>query len=154
MSIEGISEISRREALLLAAGGVAAALTAAPGAARAEAATVSGLVFEDKDGTGKPGPGNPGLAGVLVSNGRDIAVTGADGRYTLPLPEEAAIFVIKPAGFMPPVDPATNLPRSREAWQATRENLSARRHCGRDHRRGARRNARRRPSPDRSACRS
>src|SRR5271163_4331336 len=111
MSIEGISEISRREALLLAAGGVAAALTAAPGAARAEAATVSGLVFEDKDGTGKPGPGNPGLAGVLVSNGKDIAVTGADGRYTLPLPEEAVIFVIKPAGFMPPVDPATNLPR-------------------------------------------
>jgi len=111
MSIEGISEISRREALLLAAGGVAAALTASPGAARAEAATVSGLVFEDKDGTGKPGPGNPGLAGVLVSNGKDIAVTGADGRYTLPLPEEAVIFVIKPAGFMPPVDPATNLPR-------------------------------------------
>src|SRR5271163_365511 len=111
MSIEGISEISRREALLLAAaGGVAAALTAA-GAARADTATVSGLVFEDKDGTGKPGPGNSDLAGVLVSNGKDIAVSDADGRYTLPLPEEAVIFVIKPAGFMPPVDPATNLPR-------------------------------------------
>ena len=110
MTMNAKWEFSRRDALLVAAGGVAAALTA-PGAARADTATVSGLVFEDKDGTGKPGPGNPGLAGVLVSNGKDIAVTDADGRYTLPLPEEAVIFVIKPAGFMPPVDPATNLPR-------------------------------------------
>ncbi len=29
-------------------------------------------------------------------------LTGPDGRYTLPLPDEATIFVIKPAGFMPP----------------------------------------------------
>jgi hypothetical protein len=94
-------DFTRREALIVAAGGVAAAL--APGPARAEAATVSGLVFEDRDGSGLPG--------VLVSNGRDIAVTGADGRYTLPLPDEAVIFVIKPAGFMPPVDPKTNLPK-------------------------------------------
>jgi hypothetical protein len=99
-------DFTRREALIVAAGGVAAAL--APGPARAEAATVSGLVFEDRDGSGTPGPGLPG---VLVSNGRDIAVTGADGRYTLPLPDEAVIFVIKPAGFMPPVDPKTNLPK-------------------------------------------
>ena len=70
------------------------------GAARAGTATVSGLVFEDKDGSGKPSPGNSGFAGVLVSNGKDIAVTDADGRYTLPLPEEAVIFVIKPAGFI------------------------------------------------------
>ena len=72
---------------------------------------MSGLVFEDRDGSGAAGPANPGLAGVLVSNGRDVAVTGADGRYTLPLPEEGAIFVVKPAGFTPPLDPATNLPR-------------------------------------------
>src|ERR1700690_2162202 len=101
-------EFSRREALLVGAAGVAAALT--PGVARADAPTVSGLVFEDKDATGKPSAANPGLPGVLVSNGRDVAVTNAEGRYTLPLPDEAAIFVIKPAGFMPPVDPATNLP--------------------------------------------
>ncbi len=103
-------EISRREALLAAAGGVAAALTArAP--AEAAVATVTGIVFEDRDGSGKPGAANPGLAGVLVSNGREVAVTDADGRYSLPLPDEATIFVIKPAGFMPPLDPATNLPR-------------------------------------------
>ena len=68
-------------------------------------------MFEDRDGSGAPGAANPGLAGVLVSNGRDVAVTGPDGRYTLPLPEEATIFVIKPAGFMPPIEPLTNLPR-------------------------------------------
>jgi hypothetical protein len=105
MTMDSKWEFSRREALLLAAAGVAATL--APGAVRADAATVSGRVFEDKDGPGQPS----GLAGVLVSNGKDVAVTDADGRYTLPLPEEAAIFVIKPAGFMPPVDPTTNLPR-------------------------------------------
>ena len=68
-------------------------------------------MFEDLDGSGVASAANPGLAGVLVSNGRDIAVTGADGRYTLPLPDEATIFVVKPAGFMPPLEPETNLPR-------------------------------------------
>ena len=77
----------------------------------APAGQVSGVVFEDSDGSGVSSASNPGLAGVLVSNGRDVAVTGADGRYALPLPEEATIFVIKPAGFMPPVEPLTNLPR-------------------------------------------
>jgi 3',5'-cyclic AMP phosphodiesterase CpdA len=72
---------------------------------------VSGQVFEDRDGSGMASAANPGLAGVLVSNGREVAVTGADGRYTLPLPEEATIFVVKPKGFMPPVEPLTNLPR-------------------------------------------
>jgi hypothetical protein len=110
MTLDAKWEFSRREALAMAAAGVAAALTA-PSAARAQPATVSGRVFEDKDGSGRPSAGAPGLAGALVSNGKDVAVTDADGRYTLPLPEEAAIFVIKPAGFMPPVDPTTNLPR-------------------------------------------
>ena len=103
------TEFTRREALALAAGGVAAALS--PAVASAEAATVSGLVFEDKDGSGKAGAANPGIAGVLVSNGRDVAVTDASGRYSLPLPDECVIFVIKPRGFMPPLDPDTNLPR-------------------------------------------
>ena len=105
--------VTRRKVLLGAASGIA---LAAMEVARAEAqegqgATVSGVVFEDGDGSGAPSAGNPGLAGVLVSNGREVAVTGSDGRYTLQLPEEATIFVIKPAGFMPPLEPLTNLPR-------------------------------------------
>ena len=105
--------VTRREVLIGAASGLA---LAAVESHRAEAqpspaGQVSGIVFEDKDGSGAPSASNPGLAGVLVSNGRDVAVTGPDGRYTLPLPEEATIFVIKPAGFMPPIEPLTNLPR-------------------------------------------
>src|SRR5271166_7163286 len=102
--------VTRREVLVGVAGGLAlAAIDPAP--AFAQGATVSGLVFEDRDGSGMASASNPGLAGVLVSNGRDVAVTGADGRYTLPLPDEATIFVVKPAGFTPPLDPVTNLPR-------------------------------------------
>ena len=107
---EHAGDISRREILLGAASGMAYAAIG-PDVSFAEAATVSGVVFEDRDGTGAPGPANSGLAGVLVSNGRDVAVTDAEGRYSLPLPEEATIFVVKPAGFMPPADPLTNLPR-------------------------------------------
>ena len=102
--------ITRRDVLIGGASGlILAAANAGP--ALAQAATVTGIVFEDRDGSGVAGPANPGLTGALVSNGRDVAVTGADGRYTLPLPDEATIFVVKPAGFMPPLDPATNLPR-------------------------------------------
>jgi hypothetical protein len=103
-------EVSRRDVLIGAAGGVAAALAPA-GAAAATATTVSGVVFEDVDGSGQRGAASRGVGGVLVSNGRDIAITDAEGRYSLPLPEEATIFVVKPAGYMPPLDPATLLPR-------------------------------------------
>ncbi|HZZ21161.1 MAG TPA: metallophosphoesterase N-terminal domain-containing protein [Roseiarcus sp.] len=113
--------VTRREVIIGAAGGLALAAIDAPAAlaqdapasqvATQVAGQVSGIVFEDRDGSGMSSAANPGLADVLVSNGRDIAVTGPDGPYTLPLPEEATIFVIKPAGFMPPVEPLTNLPR-------------------------------------------
>ena len=105
--------LTRRDVLIGAAGGLALAAADASGALAQDApqSHVSGIVFEDRDGSGMSSAANPGLAGVLVSNGRDVAVTGPDGRYTLPLPEEATIFVIKPAGFMSPIEPLTNLPR-------------------------------------------
>jgi hypothetical protein len=109
-------EVTRRGVLMGAAGGLALAAIDAPRALAQDvqagrvAGQVSGIVFDDRDGSGVSAS-NPGLAGVLVSNGRDVAVTGEDGRYTLPLPDEATIFVIKPAGFMPPLEPLTNLPR-------------------------------------------
>src|ERR1700733_7482931 len=109
--------VTRREVLIGAAGGLALAGGDASGALAQDARAaqvsgqVSGVVFEDRDGSGLSSASNPGLAGVLVSNGRDVAVTGPDGRYALPLPDEATIFVIKPAGFMPPIESLTNLPR-------------------------------------------
>ncbi len=56
-------------------------------------------------------PDGAGLAGVLVTNGRDIARTDANGRYELPLDGDVIISVIKPAGYAPPVDPLTRQPR-------------------------------------------
>src|SRR5579863_7941687 len=109
--------VTRREALIGATSGLALAVleprrAGAQASPAAEApGQVTGVVFEDKDRSGMASTANPGIPGVLVSNGRDVAVTGADGRYTLPLPEEATIFVIKPAGYMPPVDASTGLPR-------------------------------------------
>lgn len=105
--------VTRREVLIGAASGLALGAVDASGAVAqsTSAAQVSGIVFDDRDGSGLSSPANPGLAGVLVSNGRDVAASGPDGRYTLPLPDEATIFVIKPAGFMPPIEPLTNLPR-------------------------------------------
>src|SRR5580658_9850824 len=89
--------VTRREVLLGAGGGVAAAMALAGSTgALAQAATVAGVVFEDRSGSGKRGPDDPGVPDVLVSNGRDVAVTDAEGRYVLPLPDEATIFVVKP----------------------------------------------------------
>ena len=52
----------------------------------------------------------PPVAGVLVSNGRDITRTDASGRYSLPVEAGQTIFVIKPAGYHLPVDAVTRLP--------------------------------------------
>ena len=87
----GQMQFTRREALALSlAGGL---IGAAP--ARAEGQAV-GTVFEDRDGASRPG-----LAGVLVSNGRDVTATDAAGRWILPAPVPCVFFVIKPAGYMP-----------------------------------------------------
>ena len=77
-----------------------------------------GVVFEDLNGDGARQAGEPGLAGVAVSNGVDIAVTGADGRYTLRDRPGSRVFVIKPRGYQSRRD-ASNLPRFHAAPGAT-----------------------------------
>jgi hypothetical protein len=72
---------------------------------------VRGIVFEDRSGTGLRQPSDPGIAGVLVSNGREVVKTDADGRYALPLEDESVVFVIKPTGYIPPIESGTMLPR-------------------------------------------
>ena len=86
--------------------GAAAAIAAAAGPvlAASAASTVSGIVYEDRSGGGRRAAGDPGIAGVLVSNGRDVVKTDAGGRYTLPIDDETIVFVIKPAGYALPVD--------------------------------------------------
>ncbi len=50
----------------------------------ANAAEWRGVVFEDLDRDGRQGPGEPGIAGMGVSNGRDVVQTDTTGRYSLP----------------------------------------------------------------------
>jgi hypothetical protein len=85
-----------------------AAAAAAMGATRGMAAgdSARGIVFHDRDGSGRPGPANPGLPGVAVSNGRDIVLTDGQGRWHLPLAGDAHstdFFVIPRTGWTTPV---------------------------------------------------
>ena len=69
-----------------------------------------GVVFLDRDGSGKRVAGALGIPGVRVSNGREVVVTDAQGRYELPVTGDTIIFVQKPAGYRVPLD-AQNKPR-------------------------------------------
>ena len=99
--------VSRREVVKgagAAAIGLAAATWPLSHSLAADGQTVTGIVFEDRSHAGQRQAGDPGIAGVLVSNGRDVAKTDAEGRYTLPIEEGMVIFVIKPSGYAVPVD--------------------------------------------------
>lgn len=82
----------------------AAALLGLWSAASPSAAEVAhGVVFEDLDGDGARDLGEPGLAGVRVSDGARIVATGADGSWSLPCDGDAIFFVIQPRGFRAPL---------------------------------------------------
>ncbi len=83
-------------------------LWAMGGVAMAE--TARGVVFDDQNGNGVRDAGEPGLAGVPVSNGLDIAKTDADGNYELEVDDDTIVFVIKPRDWQTPLD-GENLPR-------------------------------------------
>ena len=103
---------TRRELFRL--GGSIIALSTLPHMAAAgqpERKLAHGIVFEDRSGTGLRQPGDPGIPGVLVSNGREVAKTNEQGAYVLPIESDCVIFVIKPGGWTTPLDPQTNLPR-------------------------------------------
>jgi hypothetical protein len=70
----------------------------------------SGTVFEARSGGVQRRQGDPGLADVLVSNGRDVTKTDADGRWWLPLAHGESVFVIKPSNWDTPHSPH-GLPR-------------------------------------------
>ena len=69
----------------------------------------SGVVFEDLNRNGTRDSGEPGIEGVRVSNGAAIALTDAEGAWSLPAHDGAIFFVIKPSGYAAPVS-ADNLP--------------------------------------------
>ncbi len=78
---------------------IALALTFKPLAA---SDTLIGRVFEDLNHNGVPDTGEPGVAGVRVSNGEDVVLTNASGRYQLDIKGDSIVFITKPAGYMTP----------------------------------------------------
>lgn len=66
-----------------------------PAAAAETGPVASGTVFEDSDGSGQRSHANRGLPGIMVSNGQDVAKTGADGSWSLPVRPGNSVFVIK-----------------------------------------------------------
>ena len=73
-------------------------------ASPAGADTARGTVFEDRNGNGRLDDGEPGIAGVRVSDGLDVVTTDAGGAWRLELEGEAVIFITKPRGYATPVN--------------------------------------------------
>jgi len=90
--------------------GVLALLGSGGRASGAAGETAVGVVFHDANSNGRRDAGEPGLPGVRVSNGRQVVQTDESGRYQLPVDDDTILFVIKPRGWMTPVD-ELNLPR-------------------------------------------
>lgn len=72
--------------------------------------TAQGVVFHDRDADGTLDAGEEGIEGVCVSNGRDVARTDAEGRWSLPAGDDTIFFVVKPSDWAVPVD-GDNVPR-------------------------------------------
>ena len=58
-----------------------------------------GFVFVDGNGNQKRDVGEKPLAGIRVSNGRQIVTTDSAGQYKIPVDSDDIIFVIKPRGY-------------------------------------------------------
>jgi hypothetical protein len=80
---------------------VASLLLALSPFAAAQSPCFTGLVFDDANGDGRHGQGEAGIEGVLVSDGRQIVRTDAQGRYQLAASDAAVVSIIKPAGWQP-----------------------------------------------------
>ena len=96
---------SRREVVKYGAAAAISAATIPPSRLlAADRTTVSGVVYGNRSGAARRQVSDPGIAGVLVSNGHEVVKTDADGHYTLPVDDESVIFVIKPTGYAVSVD--------------------------------------------------
>src|SRR5215470_7539745 len=92
---------SRRQII---AGG-ASVLAMSGGFTVAAPVLAAGCVFHDRRGTGRRLSGDPGVPGVMVSNGVDVVVTDEEGRWRLPAASADSIFLIKPSQWATPAGP-------------------------------------------------
>jgi hypothetical protein len=72
--------------------------------------TVQGHVFEDKNQNGKKEQNEKGIANVAVTNGLEVALSNAAGKYELPCGDDVIISLIKPSNYKIRVD-ENNLPQ-------------------------------------------
>lgn len=72
--------------------------------------TARGVVFDDRNGNGVRDRGEDGIGGVLVSNQREVVTTDRRGQWELPADDDTIFFVIKPEGWMTPLN-HHNLPQ-------------------------------------------
>ena len=72
--------------------------------------TARGVVFHDSNANRKRDDGESGLAGIRVSNGRDIVETSGDGSYEITVDDDDIVFVIKPRDWVHPLT-KNNLPQ-------------------------------------------
>ncbi|HPI72886.1 MAG TPA: calcineurin-like phosphoesterase family protein [bacterium] len=77
---------------------------------------ITGTVYLDANRNANRDHDELGVAGVCVSNGREVVRTDANGRWQLKLLNDSLIFVIKPSGYSVPVNEAM-LPQH-YAWAA------------------------------------
>lgn len=66
------------------------------------AETADGRVFLDANANGKRDSGEVGIAGVKVSNGREVAISDTQGRYRIAIENGDTLFIIKPAAYALP----------------------------------------------------
>lgn len=69
-----------------------------------QADTATGKVFLDANRNGSLDAGEPGIEGVRVSNGIDVTLTDADGRYEISAAPPTIIFITKPQNYATPVN--------------------------------------------------
>lgn len=65
---------------------------------------VKGVVYEDLNKNNLKEPNEKGIPGVCVSNGVDVVVTDATGKYELSVSQDNIVFVIKPPDYSLPVN--------------------------------------------------
>lgn len=64
----------------------------------------TGIVFHDSNRNKIRDKGELPLAGVAVSNGKEVVLTDKAGKWFLPVGDDTGFFVVKPSGYMTPVD--------------------------------------------------
>ncbi|MFJ9554300.1 calcineurin-like phosphoesterase C-terminal domain-containing protein [Nocardiopsis sp. NPDC101807] len=70
----------------------------------ADDSVLTGRVFVDADRDSVSDRGEDGLAGVVVTNGRDVVRTDRRGRYELPVFDNMTVSVTQPSGYQVPMD--------------------------------------------------